>query len=296
MGRVQAASAAPSAAIVRGLFYGNRALCSPENPEDPDGWVNDGLGGAVHVKDNSSLAVDSCAFILNEASSNGFSTPQINQAEGVRFGGNGGAISVDQGGKLRIANSGLLRNTAGWAGGGINASTWSGAPSSTVLEIYFSTIHENQAKWGCGLNNYAATLTGFGNIVFKNLSTNQWGGFNDLGNTTQVASRSSIRESVFTYGSSFNDNTGANHYYSEQGTLPEIFVDPTNLAGGDGEWGTSDDGFRLLPGSLPLNKVLSRPPDFADADGDGNTSELLPFDAKGDPFGNSPFDCGPYQQ
>jgi hypothetical protein len=37
------------------------------------------------------------------------------------------------------------------------------------------------------------------------------------------------------------------------------------------------------------------PVDFADADGDGNLTEVLPFDAAGNPFGIAPFDVGPYQ-
>jgi hypothetical protein len=291
----QGASTAPSATANRCLFYSNQALCSPDDPETPaDAWITDGMGGALCINEYARLALNACAFVSNAASSNGYSTqPQPpNPNEGTRYGGNGGAVFVGEGAVLKAANSGFISNTADWGGGAANVGTWSGR-SATALEIYYCTLYGNQARWGAGLCNFAAVLTGYGNIVYKNWSVNSY--YNDLANTVQVSSKSSIKESVFTYSWTVNYNTGVIYYFDNQSPLPEIFVNPANAAGADGEWGTGDDGFRLLGGSLPNGKVSSRPPDFADADNDGNFSEPLPTDAQGSVFGSAPFDCGPYQ-
>lgn len=316
--RRERTSTAASASAYRCLFYGNQALCSPDDPNSPDAWVTDGQGGAIHATQYAKLAMDSCAFILNEASSNGYSA---NADQEIRFGGNGGAVDVTEGGNVKVSNSGFIRNKAGWAGGAMDAGTYFEPDSATALEIYFCTIYENQARWSGGLGNYRSSVSGYGNIFYKNWRTFGSGSYNDLGNTTQVSSKSYIKESVFTYYDYFDSdgqldgNIGKNYFVGGQSSLgaivitfpsfsfisapplPNIFSDPSNPAGVDGEWGTADDGFVLTSASLPLDKVyLPLPPDFADADDDGNTTEPLPFDVKRGSFGLSPYDCGPYQQ
>ena len=69
-----------------------------------------------------------------------------------------------------------------------------------------------------------------------------------------------------------------------------------NIAGNDGVYLTTDDGLRIRSGSIAQNLVSARPVDFADLDEDGNTSELLPYDAAGVPFGPGPsYNAGAYQ-
>jgi hypothetical protein len=62
-------------------------------------------------------------------------------------------------------------------------------------------------------------------------------------------------------------------------------------------WFTADDGLRIGSGSSARGIVNSvHPADFADLDEDGNTSELLPYDAAGVPFApNPPYNAGAYQ-
>ena len=299
MYRREQASTAASASAYRCLFYGNQALCSPDDPQSPGAWVTDGQGGAIHVTHYAKLAIDSCAFISNEASSNGYS---VNADQEIRYGGNGGAFDVTEGGNVKVSNSGFIRNKAGWAGGAMDVGTYFEPASATSLEIYFCTVYENQARWSGGLGNYKSSVSGYGNIFYKNWRTFGSGNYNDLGNTTQVSSKSYIKESVFTYYDYFDSdgqldgNIGKNYFIGGE-ELPNIFSDPSNPAGLDGDWGTADDGFVLTSGSLPLDKVNSPlPPDFADADDDGNTTESLPFDLKRVSFGISPYDCGPYQR
>ncbi|NLX15002.1 MAG: hypothetical protein GXY44_15315 [Phycisphaerales bacterium] len=65
-------------------------------------------------------------------------------------------------------------------------------------------------------------------------------------------------------------------------TSDPLFADPD---GPDGIAGTSDDNLRLLPGSPCIDAGANHlvPADIVDLDGDGNTSEPIPFDRDGDP-------------
>jgi hypothetical protein len=62
-------------------------------------------------------------------------------------------------------------------------------------------------------------------------------------------------------------------------------------------WFTADDGLKIGAGSPALGIVTSaRPADFADLDEDGNTTELLPYDAAGVAYpSNPPYNAGAYQ-
>jgi hypothetical protein len=75
------------------------------------------------------------------------------------------------------------------------------------------------------------------------------------------------------------------------------FLSPLDPAGEDGIWFTADDGLRIRAGSSALSWANgTRPADFADLDEDGNTTELLPFDAAGVAYPPSPpYNVGAYQ-
>ena len=61
-------------------------------------------------------------------------------------------------------------------------------------------------------------------------------------------------------------------------------------------WFTADDGLKIGAGSSALSIVTSvRPADFADLDEDGNTTELLPYDAAGADYPSIPYNAGAYQ-
>jgi hypothetical protein len=113
----------------------------------------------------------------------------------------------------------------------------------------------------------------------------------DLGNFRPSASFFS--NSLFTAGGDLSGNVGTGNIFRNTGA--SIFVDPSNPAGPDGQWGTSDDGYRLRPGVLTTITQVP-PPDFADVDGNGKFREPLPIDAKGDNFGLGPFNLGAYQR
>jgi hypothetical protein len=68
-------------------------------------------------------------------------------------------------------------------------------------------------------------------------------------------------------------------------------------AGGDGAWLTADDGLRIKNRSPVIGLVRNNlPSDFADLDEDGNTTELLPYDAAGVAYpSNPPYNAGAYQ-
>ena len=82
------------------------------------------------------------------------------------------------------------------------------------------------------------------------------------------------------------------------GTNGNISADPKFVSaspGLDGIWGTADDTFadlHLLPGSpcIDAGNNADVPADTADLDGDGNTTEPVPFDlAGGSRFADDPY-------
>jgi hypothetical protein len=248
-------------------------------------YLEDGAGGAFYADGGARFAIARCLFLENRAAnSRNYVAPSGLQ------GGYGGAIALDATSKGRVAATVFCRNHADQSAGAINVANWTGYPRGTLLELYHCTLHGNTAaSYTGGIYNYGnASLRGHGNIFYENV--------NPSGSPTDVdygpLSTSFFSSNLFTAGSTLTGNKGAGNVFRASGV--SIFEDPTNPAGPDNIWGTSDDGYRLRPGAIaPI--AQAPPPDFADADGDGNFLEPLPLDAKGDSFGSAPFDLGAYQ-
>jgi predicted outer membrane repeat protein len=280
---------APIARFVNCVFSKNTAICSP-SPAAVDPvkygdmiYLVDGAGGALYADGGAQFDIARCLFLENRAVNvHGYIAPS-----GLE-GGYGGAIALDATSKGRIATTVFSRNTGEQNGGAINVANWDGYPRGTTLEVFFSTFHANSGTYTAGISHYGrAIVRGYGNIFYENI--NSFGSMADLGNS--LPSTSSFSNSLFTDVGSLSGNVGTGNISRPAGE--SIFVDPSNPAGPDGQWGTADDGYRLS--SSLMSVIKTPPPDFADADGDGNFREPLPLDAKGAIFGTSPFDLGAYQ-
>jgi hypothetical protein len=294
------AAAAPLARFYRCTFMANEAFCSPASTEYPN-WLNDGYGGAIHAEFGGKCDIAASAFIGNIAG-------PIEAPYDGPSGGQGGAIYVDSESRLRVATSIFHENEARAIGGAIVVSSSFSNMGQAAAELYFSTFYGNSAVEGQGVISYEARLSGKGNIFYGNRRPDgNWGYNYDLSHIvfsdsfTTVASN--VGSSLFTAEWMVLANNGGNSAYvltqydefPDYATLPDIFSARFVPLGPDGSYGTSDDGLRPLPAAPKVSVPGPLPVDFADADGDGNFTEVLPFDAVGSPFGVAPFDAGPYQ-
>ena len=169
-----------------------------------------------------------------------------------------------------------------------------------AIQLYASVFYNNANSsllgWGGAAiggwykpsrGDPANSLSGFGNIFWQNQG--------NAGEITMVADATTPRPSTLT-----GTLTTSGVLYNNTGTIvggnPQ-FADAAQPAGADGIWFTADDGLKISAGSPAFRIVNSaRPNDFADLDEDGNTTELLPYDAAGVPFApNPPYNAGAYQ-
>jgi hypothetical protein len=290
------------------LFYGNTAICSPApalESFDFSGWdyLEDGEGGAINAS-TGNVDLAACGFVANAAVNvNGYKN---NDSDQSTTGGGGGAIQAAESGKVRVATS-LFTGNVTSAGGTISVANFPGSTGSS-LEIYFSTVYGNYAYYTAGVDNYRASASGRGNIIYENRSgylQAYAGEFYDFANVDS-SSFSSISASLLTASGTLNFNGstgnfsgnsgGTGNFEYASGNQASLFANTNDLDGGDNLLGTSDDGFALRLGSIALIKAnVTLPTDFSDADGDGNFTEPLPLDAKGSSFGPAPFDLGSYQ-
>jgi hypothetical protein len=277
------------ASFKRCVFEGNQARVKADL--DNDGYLDGGYGGAI-IASNCLLNIASCAFINNSIDPNNLLGPKVGDPSYGLPSGSGGALSVIEGATARIENTIFSGNEAKWSGGAIDVAKWTSTRAGKV-EIYFCTFYNNESRWGGAINNYQAQLSGYGDIFYNNWSIDGGGYVSDVVNSTSPSgspSYSTLGLSLTTAGPIYN-NTG-----TIVGGDPQ-FADPAQPAGADGIWFTADDGFKISAGSPALGIVTSAPPaDFADLDEDGNTTELLPYDAAGVAYpSNSTYNAGAYQ-
>jgi len=279
--------------VVRSVFVDNESRTGPD--QDDDRYPDGGDGGAVYFYWGVEGNFANCVFIHNYA--NGKKTDGTPWYDGSSGGteGNGGAILVRDYCRLALANCVFVGNKCDDTGGAINIE------SGSSLKMYFSTFYENDSSgnprgFGAGVvsgwygssSRIANTLTGYGVVAWQNYPTSQevdlWFGNGSL------PAPSTLSQSTFTTSTSIQNNNGSISVGN-----PNLF-NAASPAGPDGLYLTGDDGLRIRSGSIAQNLVYARPADFADLDGDGNTTELLPYDAAGEPFApNPPYNAGAYQ-
>ena len=282
-------SYAPKITLLKCIFNQNQARMNPDS--DLSGYLDDGEGGAIFVSDNAKLYIASCAFIDNSVDPNNLPSARYN---GMLM-GMGGAICANDAGEIKIATSIFKGNRAEWAAGAIRVARYNGNSARGSCEIYFCTISENISRWGGGIENYDGSVLGYGNIFYNNRSIDGNGYIYDISGSSGLNN--------FSYNLSNSLTTKEEYWWNSNGITSlkagnPVFYDSKLPLGEDNVFATFDDGLKIM-GSSDATKLGGnvRPLDFCDIDNDGNTSELLPFDAEGAAYESSgPYHAGAYQR
>ncbi|MDC1324702.1 hypothetical protein N8216_01570, partial [Flavobacteriaceae bacterium] len=260
-------------------------------------------GGMYHI--NSSPGIRNSTFSRNAGGFGGgmysafSSSPSISNSS---FSGNlvfrNGAGMLNTNSSPSISNTSFSGNSAGSLGGGILS-------SNSSLSITNSIFSGNSASnLGGAMYNDNSSLPSISNTTFsRNSATNNGGGiYNDN------SSSSIINNTVF-YGNTaptgfdiFGAINNTSSYNASDGsgggigsgtgfidlslsgvTSSTLFVNASDPEGPDGIWRTADDGLIPVVGSdlIDMGNNDRLPPDTTDLDGDGNTSEDIPYDSTG---------------
>ncbi|MFW6155062.1 MAG: right-handed parallel beta-helix repeat-containing protein [Planctomycetota bacterium] len=212
-----------------------------------------GNGGGIYNTGTGTLTLSNVTVSGNSGggihSFDGTLTLSNVTVRGNRTSGDGGGI-WELFATVTLTNVTVSGNTAGSCGGGIFTLY------GDTLTLSNVTVSGNAASsYGGGIYNDSGTLTLNNSIV----------AMNDAG------SHADVRGSVI----------GSHNLF---GIDPGFVRSPS--AGADGVWGTADDDYgdlRLLPTSPAVNAGDNAllPADELDLDGDGDTTEPLPFDLAG---------------
>jgi hypothetical protein len=217
-------------------------------------------GGGMH-NSSSSPSIVNTVFSGNSATNGGgmfnsaSSPSMVNTVFSGNSAANGGGIRNNYFSSPSIVNTVFSGNSATKGGGMYNAS------SPSIVNTVFSG---NSAPTGGGIRNSSSSTSTISNSVF-------------YGNGSDIANSSS---SGATGEHNFSENYSGTGF-TALGADP--FHDSSNPKGSDGEWFTDDDG--LQPSStsplIDAGNTTKLPLDTADLDGDGDTSEAIPFDIIG---------------
>ncbi len=270
-------------------------------------------GGGLHIRGNSSPWVIDNVISGNQGANSGGGVAGYLDAGGsptitgntisgnaARFWGGGLNVYADVGASVTITHNTINGNSVYWSGygGGLHVSG-----SATVAN---NTIAGNIGGTGGGINIYEGPATVANNTIVGNTATNDGGGGLNVGwpsphevtiTNTLVAFNSSgfrlAEEGIVSlrhncvFGNTDYDYAGIT---DPTGTDGNISVGPSLLRipdpGPDELWGTEDDDYGDLHLSTNSPAIDAGdngevPPDLADLDGDGDTTEPIPFDLDG---------------
>jgi len=300
-----------SASDLGGAIYSGGGFSGTSNPviigSTFTGNSATGAGGAVFnegTRGESSPVITGSIFTGNFAGSGGAVFNQGNRGEsspviiGSTFTSNtanGGAFSGVGGAMYNGGNSGtsspaitgstFTGNSANDAGGAVyNAGGPDGVSSPTIIG---STFTGNTAgEEGGAIYNRGDVR---GTSIPEITNTILWGntasdGGDEIFNIGEGATPTLAHTLIEGGISGISENVGS--FTADGGgnlNAAPLFADVSDPDGPDNTPATADDGLRLRPGSPALdagnNNAL--PADIADLDGDGNTTEPIPFDITG---------------
>jgi hypothetical protein len=243
-------------------------------------------GGGMH-NSSSSPSIVNTVFSGNSATNGGgmfnsaSSPSMVNTVFSGNSAANGGGIRNNYFSSPSIVNTVFSGNSATKGGGMYNASS----PSmvNTVFSGNYST------NFGGGMYNISSSPS-IVNTVFSGNSAPTGGGIRNSSSSTSTISNSVFYGNGSDIANSSSSGATGEHNFSENysGTGftalgADPFHDSSNPKGSDGEWFTDDDG--LQPSStsplIDAGNTTKLPLDTADLDGDGDTSEAIPFDIIG---------------
>ena len=257
-------------------------------------------GGAVHVDPNGTLLLSGSSFTRNTTSSSGdggavslYGPGETAWITNCSFMGNtspaGFAIQV-LGGSATIAGSLFVGNQStnqvapdnyysNYGYGTINVDSSVSNPTTAVIADCTIAYNTSSGSDGsAGVSTWSGTTVGIQNtIVWGNsLQGNQ-------GLLAQVRVQTGSPDSLTLGHSTLLGWPGSQDASGNNGSDPLFVLAPSR--GADGVWGTSDDvgNLRLAAGSPSLDSGNNGliPPDSADINANGNTSEYLPWDLDG---------------
>ncbi len=283
--------------------YGGGLYLAYSSPEITDNFITNNRAAGPYYAQGGGLALyESSPTIVNNAIT-GNSADRV--GGGLYVGSFGGSLP---GSSPVIAGNKVSGNSAGDWGGGLYVSR------STPL-IMNDAITCNSALQGGGVFYNSGpdfSMTIANSTISGNIADHGGGGlfllassatiensivaFNSSGILTLPFGEPPTLRHTCVYGNTEYDYSG---FTDPTGTDGNISADPLIAQlpdlGPDGQWGTLDDEFgdlRLLPGSPCIdagdNAAVSA--DTIDFDGDGDTTEPMPFDLGGSPrFADDPF-------
>jgi len=231
--------------LVEGVVFAGGRADAPNN----DSSNVEGAAGAVYIRYGSGT-FRHCVFVDN-------------------YGATAGAIAImaASGTGLQIDNCLFTANQSAGAGA-VSFRSYTG-----IFRVAGSTLVGNSSTSGSVLfSNQAATVGYLNNLIHSNLYGSSSESQILISGTTYTA-EGNVTKLAIGSGASSTNLVAASHGL---GTLPS--------AGVDGAWGTADDILLALPspGSPVIGAGLLAhvPADTTDLDGDGNTTETLPFDLR----------------
>jgi hypothetical protein len=207
-----------------------------------------------------------------------------------------GTTTSSPGGALSVAGTTFLRNASSGPGGAIS-STYLGAPDPFGRIVVSSSVFVGKlVPQGAGYTGYGVVMRSENNDIVVNSTMYNNGHSSGYDAFSKIYTGSlEVASSVLAsngWGGSVTTVSSTNTWVN-----PVRVPDP----GVDGTWGTDDDDYgdlRLQAGSAAIDAGSNSYTrwDFADLDGDGDTTEFEPYDLDGNPrIVNDTIDQGAYE-
>ncbi|MCD4781549.1 MAG: right-handed parallel beta-helix repeat-containing protein, partial [Candidatus Omnitrophica bacterium] len=247
-------------------------------------------GGGMANDENSSPTLTNCTFSGNSASRGGgmfnynYSSPTLTNCT---FNGNsaayaGGGMSNESYSSPTLTNCTFNGNSSWYDNGGGMSNKYNANP--TVTNCTFSGNSADDGGSGMSNRGSSSILT---NCTFSNNTASSGGGLYNWDGSNVTVTNSilwgNFPQEIYNSGSSLNirfSNIRGGYGGTANINANPLFIDPD---GPDDIPGTEDDDFRLMSGSPSIDSAnnFDVPADTFDLDGDGDTTEPLPYDLGG---------------